>query len=285
MELEDMRCYIRVAGAYGCSHLCLTGGEPFLVKEDLLEAIGFAKELGFFIDARTNGFWAGRYAETLFTLTSFKKKGLDRLGLSFDKYHKKVPRDFVMNVLKACKELKIDAYIDCVDSKAKKENVASHLGVDQSTIRSCVPPQRLGRAQRLDPGEFKKVKWTDFRNTCGKGENYGLSLYVTPSGETSLHECCWGNPALFLGNIRLTQNRMHFLFRCFEKRNSHPIYNFLKKNGPKGLVKLALDVNPECVRSYYSGECEACFSLLANPIIIDAIEKQDQERARFSCSR
>lgn len=272
MDIEDMKSYIRVASAYGCNHLCLTGGEPFLFKEDILETTKFSKNMGFFVDIRTNGFWARKHNETFRILSKFQKKGLDRLGLSFDKYHRKIPEICTKNILNACKELEMEIYVDCVDINAKKDVVASYLGVETSVIRSCIPPLRLGRARSLNPEEIQKVKWTDFRDSCGKGENYGLSLYITPSGETSLHECCWGNPALFLGNIKLARNRMHFLFECFEKRDSNPLYNFLIHAGPKGLVELAHDVCPQDVLSYYSGECEACFNLLSNLRLVYAID-------------
>jgi MoaA/NifB/PqqE/SkfB family radical SAM enzyme len=271
MNLEEIKSYIRVAGAYGCSHLVLTGGEPFLFKEKMLEATRYGKNLGFFVDIRTNGFWARNYVKTLGLLAIFQKAGLDRLGISFDKFHNKIPKTFTKNALRACKELGISIYIDCVDKHAKKDSTASKLNVDLSQIRSCIPPVRLGRALGVDSNEFQKVKWEYFRPTCGKGASYGLSLYISPGGETSLHECCWGNPALYLGNVKLAQNRMHFIFECLEKRYSHPVYNFLMASGPRGLVKLALDVCPEQVFTYYSGECEACFNLLSEPKIVNAV--------------
>lgn len=83
-----------------------TGGEPFLVFENLKKAINCAKENGLKTGVVTSGYWAKTKnitREYLMTL-----KGLDLIAVSMDKYHQEyVSMKNIENILAVAKELGI----------------------------------------------------------------------------------------------------------------------------------------------------------------------------------
>ena len=64
-----------------------SGGEVFLQFNILANMIKYASSLGLRTTCTTNGFWATSYDVALEKLTTLKKNGLTKLGLSMDYYH------------------------------------------------------------------------------------------------------------------------------------------------------------------------------------------------------
>lgn len=81
-----------------------TGGEPTLLKDDLLRAIHYCHSHGILTRIVTNAHWANTAGNARKVLSALKQAGLDELNFSLDDYHAPyVPVQNVKNAWKATK--------------------------------------------------------------------------------------------------------------------------------------------------------------------------------------
>ncbi|MFI9508609.1 radical SAM protein [Nocardia sp. NPDC052566] len=81
---------IRSAADY-VDGVCLTGGEPMLLRDMVLRAIGLTCRLGLRASVVTSGYWASTPEKAAHGVRELAVAGLDKLAISFDRYHL-VPR-------------------------------------------------------------------------------------------------------------------------------------------------------------------------------------------------
>lgn len=253
----DMVDYIKQGNKKGIKTVTFTGGEPMLL--DLSIPMAFANELGMYIDLRTNAFWARSYDEAYSTLEELKKKGLQRLGLSFDNYHANfIPMEYVINALQASRCLNIPLYIDWIGIESY-EQVLRHLNVVPVELRYVGTPLRVGRATKLRDNHFKWLPVEAFMSNIGCGQNQYPFLTIYPGGYMTLHPCCWVNPALVK---KVKTNGNDWISTLSDKVKISPMVNFFRCYGLGGLIEKAKMEKPDILKSVYSHQCEVCFDLL-----------------------
>lgn len=269
LSSEEMRTYIEEADKGGIRSVVFTGGEPAVYLEDLYGPMVLARDLGMYVDLRTNGFWAGDRDGTHGTMRRLRESGLQRLGLSFDKFHAKhIARACVTNAIEAAQNLGVEVYLDWIGNETRDE-VARYLEIDEAVVRMVGPPVKVGRAKRLANGHFALIPieevehCSEYSQSCGgnngsDGSDGSLLLTVFPRRHLSLHPCCWVNPAL----VRQQAANGDWLTRLVEDMAYDPVINFLSEHGIGGLIGLAREESPQLLKPYYSHQCEACFDIL-----------------------
>lgn len=196
--------------------IAFTGGEPFLLYDDLLELVSKARNAGKRVNAITNAFWANTESIALEKLGALKSQGLNFLSLSFDSYHEKyVDVNNVRNVLRAATDLNIPTAISIV--KVKNENIGhivDRLGdaiyTSDIKVAPCLPSGRAAVNFSID--DFDRTINVD---TC-KCE-YGGNLVVLYDGK--VYPCCSQavvDMDLSVGN--------------FNELNLHEVMKLLKNN-------------------------------------------------------
>lgn len=96
----------------GISSFTLSGGEPFIYFDEIREICLHAKRLNLKFNLGTNGFWAKNYAYAERIVHLFKSLGLDRLLLSYDKYHQNyIEINNIFNLVKAATVVGVNAKI------------------------------------------------------------------------------------------------------------------------------------------------------------------------------
>jgi len=251
MSESEILDYIKQAYEFGIRSVVFTGGEPLLL--DLAAPMLLANDLGMQIDVRTNAFWAKDYDTACDTLQLLQFQGLQRLGLSYDRYHaKSIPPEYIMNALKASRELCIPVYLDWIGLGTRKQ-VLEYLCANECELRYVGPPLRVGAATKLSHQHFRYAYTNHLYSRC-RSE---MLLTIFPGGYASLHPCCWVNPALIR---KIGSNG--WMKQLTEEMKNSPMVNFLSEFGVRGLIEKAKQEHPELVKTYYSRHCEACYDLL-----------------------
>jgi len=264
--------YILDAHKVGIQSVVFTGGEPMLYYSNLLAPMALASKLGMYIDLRSNGYWAISYEKAYTILKLLQGIGLNRLGLSTDKYHncnhnqsKSKMSHTIRDATRASRALGIETYMDWIGNETREE-VEEYLGVDgDSTLRMVGQPLKVGKARQLTNGAFARIPieevehCSEYSKSCGNsGDDDNPLLTVFPGGYVSLHPCCWVNPSLIAKKPR----GKDWIRELTVETVLNPAVDFLYNNGIGGLISKAREQYPNLLKEYYSHQCEACYDLL-----------------------
>jgi MoaA/NifB/PqqE/SkfB family radical SAM enzyme len=236
--------------------IVLTGGEPFVVFDNLQKAVEFIKQKGLRSAVITSGFWASSKRKALSYLRSLK--GLDVLGVSVDKYHQKqVPLKNIKNILKAAKEFQIKVLLMIMRSEGQKIDKYIKLANEYSCYYQVqgLSLQKIKVDQDLIADAEKNCS-IDLKNEfCKAGmvtiDVNGDAFYCgCPAGAVGVR----GN-RFYLGNIY-----QGVVERDYNLRKRARIKRFI---GQKGVVLLAKLKNAgvKLPGPYYS-KCDICYDLI-----------------------
>lgn len=107
MSISDMQYYIKTAVEKfpSIQVAVFTGGECTLLKDDLLKAIEYCKELKLTTRIVSNGYWATTKEKTTYMINKLADAGLDEINISTGKDHMQyIPISNVCNIMKEASE-------------------------------------------------------------------------------------------------------------------------------------------------------------------------------------
>lgn len=265
--LEEIRSWTEQLCAYGVPRLILTGGEPFERLDAMEVAVATAAKSMSIVSTFTSSFWGSSPSEARAVLQ--RLPGLRQLYLSSDSYHqKRVPFEYVYNVIDAAMELRIPYITICIT-----------YGNDQELAEVKARYAQWGSAlvfheDRVIPTPFlsKRVLALQAHGAAVSSANYGRTCYLqTPlinpngdlfachSGKAAAHRVLRDSP-YFLGNLR-EQTFAEIANRVSRRWD----YQYLRTQGPRGVAQLA-EESPEILRevgrSEFTSPCDMCFSIL-----------------------
>ena len=181
-----------------------SGGEPFLVFDEIIEMSSLAKKYGLRVICTSNGFWGTSEARALELLSKFKANGLVKLSLSCDLHHAQyVDVKKIKNILKACYKINLPVDIGSVITKSTADlsTVFSELKEEMINVphytAACLP---VGSAEKeISENEYFHDPYIFERcNVCYETTYYA----VFPNGD--VYPCCsqaGATPPLKLGNV------------------------------------------------------------------------------------
>jgi MoaA/NifB/PqqE/SkfB family radical SAM enzyme len=255
MPLEKAIRYIKQASEINSfTSIGITGGEPFLYYNDLIEIIKTAKSNQFFVTCTTNGFWAKTEEITGQKLDELIKAGLNHMSVSVDQFHSKyVSIENIRNILRAAKERNFTIKLFCIITKnsMRSTEIRKALGVDimgYTIIEShCLP---IGRAlEKIDQSEF--IYENDFPSNKCFSEN---ALTIKPDG--SAYPCLL-TPAFYLGT--LNESPLHMIIDKFYQNRCCEI---MEKNGYEWFVNtIKKNALPITLKDKYVNLCDVCHTL------------------------
>ncbi len=256
--LAAWRSLQAIAGNTAKVHL--TGGEPFLYWDHLIEILRKADEQGFgSVDQiETNGFWATDdriVADRLAALTSL---GMERLKISVDPFHQE--------------------YVDIEPVNRLASLAVDILGPDRVQVRweeylsEPADIRRLSQAER-DRAYTLAYHEYPFRFT-GRAAGHPAHLLASKPIEALVHMNCLaaflgakgvhidphGNvfsgtcSGIILGNVN--QTPLEEIWKAFRPDGEGPIRVFCE-NGPHGLLEEAKSLGYEELPAY-AGKCHLC---------------------------
>jgi MoaA/NifB/PqqE/SkfB family radical SAM enzyme len=255
MPLEKAKSYIRQASEIeSFASISITGGEPFLYYEDLLEIIKTANSYMFNVTCGTNGFWAKTEEIAGQKLDELINAGLNHMSISVDEFHSVyVPIENIRNIVRATKNRRITVGLTCIatQNSMRLKDITKALGEDivgYSIIEApCLP---IGNAlDKIDQSEF--IYENDLSSNKCFSEN---ALTIMPDG--SAYPCLL-TPAFYLGSLNELPIR-----EIMEKFYQNTYCGILEKYGYEWYVKIIKDNNlPISLKDKYVNLCDACNTL------------------------
>lgn len=268
-----------------------TGGEPFLLGEDLYKAVEYASKLGFLTRIVTNAFWATTRDQALHVINRLKDSGLTELNYSCDDFHQEfIPIERIKNACEVAEQVGIPVLI-------------ASKGLRNSTIT----PKYLNKYFNGKLTRFKKGKKNPKNNVFNYGATVPVgwecekliekdllwpgdedcwkrpcqsvlkSIVITPKGELSI--CCGiGSeeiPETIVGNTYDNS-----ILQLLVKANNDLIINWLALEGPYGIMRYIQKKMPTITfQNRYVNNCHLCHNIFSREEIRNALSRSVEEMA------
>lgn len=259
--------------------VALTGGEPFYNLDHLAQVSAFSRSIGFIVTVVTNAFWATSRDAALRILEQLP--AIQAIAVSADVYHQvAIPFERVKNAVCAARELgRIYTIAVCTDSEEDSEHqkIIKQLDAmgeaDHVRVAVTLP---VGRAQQA-----RGLHYSISPDPAVAACPVASAPVIFPNGNVvacigPLLTLPPGHP-LFLGNLFHEP-----LAQILDRAEINPVLHAIRVWGPHKLVALLRHNGDAALlpKEYISNAaCDACFKLLSNPSIVEALEHifQDQE--------
>jgi hypothetical protein len=254
--------------------LSLTGGEPFVDVDGLRVLADHARGKGLIVSAVTNAYWASTRERAVAMLRDLES--LNMLAISCDVYHQStIPFARVRHAVLAAKELDRPFNIAvCAESEddAQHQALLAQLReiVDDDLINTAIVFP-VGRALEQLPNLRHDYCADPPRAACSAGS----SPMVFPDGNVI---ACIG-PVIDLRAphpLQLGNLRQNSLASILDEAELNPILHAIRVWGPRKLIALAREAGFEKLlpeRYVKDSVCCACYSLMAQPEIVDCLNR------------
>lgn len=252
----------------------LSGGEAFLYFERLCKIIRYATEKGALVSVNTNGYWGTSLDKAIEKVQIVKSIGLKRLVVSVDDFHEEyIPREHVLNVIRACKKVHLEVelqYVSTKNSRRLADFLKEHGDVLLNVSCREIPCHPVGRAST-------SVKESDLflQNTIPDGLCPSAILSVSAYGKVI--PCCntAGHlPSLQIGTIDSP------LPELYQKFRNDPLMHVLLIKGPKALWEAAVKAGYLPRTDGYVDQCHLCYDLFRDSKIATVLKAAAAEMAQ-----
>lgn len=293
LSLADMTRMIDEGLALGTVGLVVfSGGEPTLLKDDLIAAIRYASARGLATRVVTNGWWGKTPERALEYLDTLIDAGLGELNISIDDLHQEwIPLESVKNAVLACVARKFQlliAHKQNHDSKLTQKSLAEAFGIE---LVEWVPGKRytkdeacrlistgvvvpVGRNEELaDITQHGQARWEGGCGSVLKDIIVGADAHFQP--------CCGivtkGIPELSRHSLRETP-----MLDAVEDANNDVILNWIALEGPAALARFVASKDPSIKwPERYVGICHACNEVLTRPETRRVLDEHIDELADY----
>jgi organic radical activating enzyme len=212
--------------------VCVTGGEPLLRRELTLRTIRLTRELGLRSSMVTNGYWARTPDEAQEVWRLLEDAGLQKLAVSFDRFHDRIVSGGTLDVLLAAGartsvEMVVQHCGDRFDEAYRTaEKVAARHGAGFVTAE--VLP--FGRGRRLAVRRGARVDAVP-NVPCG----VAVRPVLQPDGE--LYTCCGpARGAQPHSPLRLEIDTAAEVGEALSTAATNPVLNLIHSKGPRALL-------------------------------------------------
>lgn len=266
-----------------------TGGEPTLLKDDLLKAIRYCHDRGVITRIVTNAWWASTPDNARRVLSALRQAGLDEINFSLDDYH--APYVSVENVKTAWHASKGMGFLSVVIANSHGEDSTivpawiEDLLEEKVQIRD--PDHRYGytdrRETRAEDGTLYIIAEARLQKTGRASSDVQEGSYRELDDQIALNVGCHlicDQPAVAYDNhlwtccgVNCEKNEVLSLGDLSEesyseimKRASNSvIINAIRYLGPYFLTKYVSEKDPELVFSdNFHSVCEVCEAVTTN---------------------
>lgn len=251
--------------------ISLTGGEPFLLYDEMLRVINHASELGLKTECVTNCYWASSLEEAERRLEELLEAGLDVVNISVDDFHQTlIPFERVRSCYEAAKRLGLRVVIQSVygrSSRLRLDEIIRRLGDKGIRVLGPRPRGKALYAIAIESGfipvgrgaQISREEWP-----IGSGPIEGpcqVALRdVSIATDGRLLPCCSAAglaPAASLGS--LADGGMRELL---ERGWGLELYRLLREEGPLCVAeRIGFEFDP----LGYVSRCHLCYKVLMHP--------------------
>lgn len=264
-----------------------SGGECFLLGDDLIEAVKFASDKGVATRCVTNGYWATSVEVGRKRLQSLKEAGLNELNISTGDFHQKwVSQESVINAASLGVELDLDSTVIMVECQKERRVTASsllqneklqHLWESTSRkklqiIESPWMPRNVDEVIEQSDGLAVNRNNLHRRKGCS---NIFRTTVITPYSQIGL--CC-GLTREQIPELNIPWEK-GYLREQLEEAGKEFIKIWIFVDGPEKILAWASSKNPQIDwENRYSHHCHACLRIFKDSLVQETIKKHYRER-------
>ncbi len=287
LDREDILRFIEQAAKYPrCRLVVFSGGECFLLRDDLVAAVAHATRLGLATRCVTNGFWAKRLEHGHRRLSALVNAGLTELNISTGDYHQRwVAQETVVNAACLSVELGLANTVIMVELQKERRVTAEELlqeprlqalASDESAhfrvIESPWMPMSLEGHIDQPSDQVLSRRTLHLRHGC---ESVLSTVVLTP--DKKFGYCCGLTreqiPEL---NVPWSPDDLDHLI---EAGSQDFMKIWLYVEGPERILAWAAEKDPRIEwEGRYAHHCHACWALYADPLVRAAIRTHYLER-------
>lgn len=287
LELTDILAFIDEAARLPqCSLVVFSGGECFLLRDDLVAAVRHATNLGLRTRCVTNGFWAKRLPHGRRRLQALVDVGLSELNVSTGDFHQQwVDPETVVNAVSLSVELGIEKTVLMVELQKERRVTASQLSTDPriqdllETAGACFKilespwmPMRYDEVIEQPPEAFLNHRNMHLRTGC---RSVLRTIVVTPNRDVGF--CC-GLTREHIPELNIAWDGGS-LDTVLEPAGRDFLKIWLHVDGPERILAWAAGKNPRIEwEDRYAHHCHACLALFDDPLVREAIRTHHRER-------
>lgn len=278
MTLDEMKSYVSQAALLtpsGLGRLGFSGGEPFLLQNDLVEIVRFARTFQpLRIECNTAVYWANSVKAARNRLVPLRDAGLDRLTISTDDFHTEfIKLENVQIALEVAREVGLDVVLNSVVTKKTRSQADILQVLGQAAVNvehsewACQPS---GVANDFIPIGDLFLEPGIPQDACP-----APNFVIRPEGDA--YFCCspsgW-KPELKLGNAR--HEPLDLLWSRFCGRELNHI---LMQEGPCGFIPaIERDGRRQLLHTHYVDVCHLCHHILADPQLRHSVNAEVARR-------
>jgi Radical SAM superfamily len=286
LGLPEILQFIEEAAQYPtCKLVVFSGGECFLLGDDLVAAVALATRLGMMTRCVTNGYWARSVAHGRSRLEPLVRAGLKELNLSTGDYHQRwVSQQTVVNAASLSMDFGLPTVI-MVELQRERRVTAASLGADPRIAQLLArdePRLRILESPWMPMSHEEIIEQPADRmlsrrtlHMRGGCTSVLATVVVTPQRRFGF--CC----GLAREKIpELNADWAPGMFReLIEAGGSDFLKIWLWVDGPDRIMAWAASKDPRIEwEDRYSHHCQTCLALFSDERVRDVIRKHFRER-------
>jgi hypothetical protein len=288
LSLDQILAFIDQAGELrSVKAVVFSGGECFLLGQDLVKAVAHATGKGLATRCVTNGYWAKSLAHGERTLSALRAAGLSELNVSTGDFHQQfVSEETVVNALELGVRCGMEHTLLVVELREGSRVTVERL-VQNPRLMRLLREQGHGPFgvirspwMPMDAQKLSEQKPEDLlsRDTIGrKGGCHSIftTAVITPSNGVGV--CCGlARERIPELNYSATDRR---LVDILEEAGRDFIKIWLFVDGPERILAWAASKNRSIEWEYrYAHHCHACLALFNDPQVRETIMEHYRER-------
>ncbi len=269
---EQMRGVIDEVMGWGTLRLVVfTGGEPFLLGDELRRTVAHAARYGVFTRIVTNAYWATSRARAEHLLKKYKDAGLTEINISCDDYHQQfVPLRNVKYASEAALDLAFPlliAHRRVPGSRITTDYLSEFLGVELREFRPAenhdgagvflsnhhVPIRARVEGRKLDGCDVDETSWQ------GPCPVVMREIVISPNRQV---EICCGIARSSIQELCIGSLAEESLLSILARGNRDLIVNWLALAGPASIAEFVRSKEPMIdLPNAYVNRCHLCNEL------------------------
>ena len=289
LSLQEILTFIDAARSFKSMRLIVfSGGECFLLGDDLAKSIRHASQLGLRTRCVTNGYWARTETLAYERLKILKDAGLSELNISTGDHHQKyVPQRSVINGALASLELKIPIVI-MIEMQRDRKVTASDLRRDKRIAKALEATRGTKRLRMIESPWMPmsadeiipqvKGRLVNHNNVYKrKGCNSVLTtIVVTPAKKVGV--CC-GLTRERIPELHLKLDGMEALGSAYYQAATDFMKIWLFVEGPDRILAWAATKDESIEwENKFAHHCHSCLFLFDNVKVRRVIEDHYHEK-------
>jgi hypothetical protein len=287
LGLSEILDFIQEGSRYSaCKLVVFSGGECFLLKDDLVEAVRYATSLGLSTRCITNGHWAKRMEYGRGRLLDLRAAGLDEINVSTGDFHQQyVDEQTVINAAWLSVEVGMKNTVMMVEVQKERRVTANRLAEDPRM--RVLLTEHASRFQMLE-SPWMPTRYDDVVEQRAEHTLTRNNVHLR-SGCTSILSTIVLTPDRKVGYCcGLSRERIPSLNADWDGNN----LDSLLEQGASDFMKIWLWVEgPERILAWaaskdkridwegrYAHHCHACLALFDDPLVRETIRTHYRER-------